>query len=321
MKTPKKNKPKKITSKAKASNRTHKAAKPLTPKQLQQLQEHIKAKYRGSSDVLANWATPPADNSVTTQWTNKDGEQVKLIKLIKNSPRRLVEYSDGTQAEYSLSQLSSGLFAHPHKITVAGRGYLGKTEVYSAAGVRRWLNIVTFEGKGTHKPVNEHWLCRANFLNWFVPKHEAAQKAYPNIVWVLESDLASWVSGRPAEYGPASCYLVPHHINLGLANLQRLGVSVEALLTGKTDKLPKGLSLDSNRNVLILTLNGQRWGTFANDGVGLLEGLELLTRLRVWELKEECSKYADVLDPNLLLELVQVHTMLFGGLVKEGGAA
>jgi hypothetical protein len=114
---------------------------------------------------------------------------------------------------------------------------------------------------------------------------------------------------------------VPHHINLGLANLQRLGVSVEALLTGKTDKLPKGLSLDSNRNVLILTLNGHRWGTFANDGVGLLEGLELLTRLRVWELREECSKYADVLDPNLLLDLSQVHTMLFGGLVKEGGAA
>jgi len=293
----------------------------INKEKLLALKKYVAVQYKNQS--FEHWEYQTEAKEVKKTYTNKAGDVVQVVKYDRGSKQRLVRFADGVEAVFSLTQLTAGKFTHPNQPTVNGKGYLGTTTVYSAAGAQRWQNLMHLGGTCTskaanpRKPTNAVWHSRAAFLEWFCPRHAQALELFPHVEWQLESDLSSFVTGKPAEYGPASTYLVPRSINNALTGLVVLGKQIEALLTGETAKPPKGISYDKTRNMLILTLDGHRWGSFKNDAEGLLQALELLTRLKLYKVVTDAQEFEEALDPQLFHDLRSIYPKLFGGLVTE----
>lgn len=300
-----------ITKKSKPAPSTEK----LSSVNLKNLYEFCERRYNknGSSNWL-QWAVEPVSADMKTEYVSADGQALSVIGYHPGTKQRVVEFPDGIVVNASLDALRRGSVAHPFAKTVAGIGYHGIGAFYSLAGAQRWDNIIRLSNHEGHKPVAPEWHCRADFLEWFVPRHERAQKAHPGERWELESDFYSYLTGHAAVYSPGTTFLVPQVVNSSLRDLGGLSKAVKALLNGESTKLPRGLSLDSAASRLIVTLDSIRWGSFKNCPEGLLQGLELLSRLKVYRLLLQMASYSEVLDP-LLPQLVQsLHEQLFGQL-------
>lgn len=153
-----------------------------------------------------------------------EGYTIKIIKYI-NWEEVYIEFLDGEFPcikRIGISDFNTGKIRYPYKRNKYG-GYMGEG-IYNAQPPYNyiydcWRGMFIRILKHTcykNFTIHEDWFNFQNFADWYI---NTQSQLNPNYKYELDKDILQW--NNPYKiYGPDTCCLVPHNVNICLSNMQ-----------------------------------------------------------------------------------------------------